>query len=842
MKFNILRFIFASLTALVASFASYAFEGQWKLYPTFDVTVDKVIDSPDKVYMLALAQPFVKGVPESLTRQGFLFVYDKKADELAPYDASGALTQSVISHIDYNPKRGYLLIIYEDYNVDLLFDDGHVVNVPALKSANVSSSKEVNGVFFDPARNHAYLATDFGYAIIDDKKGEIYESRIYNTPLSAAGRVGDYLVLSDNEGQLLYAPAKDANFSLSDFTPIEFVEEKPGAVTTLLRVSDNKLGVISEAPEDSTDKLAYGLVSFAADDEGGLTTTYEQKTTGNFQRITEGQNGHYIWSNSKYGRVNSNGDYSSHSLLQDIRYSVVGSYDGKEFWEGKGRSGLRSFKKDTEWSLTRDFMLPDAPAVYISQDMVYHPTYGMLVSNRGNINYFLSDGYYFPILLSGLKDGRWVRYGLPYTNPDRLKMMYNPAGMAVDPRNPDYVYFGSWISGIGRINLRDPKDIFHMSSAVDYGASYPEFVEMLPVPELWSRSARMSPPKFDREGNLWSIFNNLDAPENSRTELWVWPRVNIDATKDAKTFRPWAKIPVKTTAMSNNSLVIPLSSNGNTNRVLVSLGSYQRGLVIVDHKGTLANTGDDVQVSADHLYDQDGQPVSYNYIRSIYEDPTTGLVWVGTDSGVFTVNPSNFMNNPSSVNRIKVARDDGTSLADYLLNGVDVSCIMNDPFGRKWFGTIGGGLVCTSSDGRVVKGEWTAEDSPLPDNNVYGLGWNEATGSLMISTGKGLVEFFPSGEGNGADFEDLRIYPNPVRPEYSGWVTIDGLTEGALVKITDARGNLIRELGRVEGGTIRWDAANLNGRRVPSGVYYIMASGGESDSSLATVGKVLVVN
>ena len=112
----------------------------------------------------------------------------------------------------------------------------------------------------------------------------------------------------------------------------------------------------------------------------------------------------------------------------------------------------------------------------------------------------------------------------------------------------------------------------------------------------------------------------------------------------------------------------------------------------------------------------------------------------------------------------------------------------------------------------------------------------------MISTAKGLCEFFPSGEGDGSDFDNLRIFPNPVRPEYFGWVTIDGLTEGALVKITDAHGNTVRELGRVEGGTIQWDAANLNGKRVPSGVYYILASGGESDSGLARVGKVLVVN
>lgn len=945
---NTKRYLLAAILGVAACFSGFAFEGQWRLHPTFDGNVERLLDTPKYVYMLALAQPYSEGVPESPSRQGFLYIYDKENDEFRPLNSEGSLSQSVISRIDYNSRRGYLLIIYEDLNIDLLFDDGKVVNIPALKAASIPTSKNINGVFFDSDHGYADIATDFGFIIIDDNKGEIYESRIYNRPITSIARCGDQLFISDEEQRIYHAPATAPNFTFDAFTPVNFVGEGPGKVKQLFRLSSTKVGILSDLPEDSETPQEIGFIELyvpdteenpseeetpseenpseeevnpaegettppegevnpggsegnpdpsekqlvkklaeneetAEDDEttdnGEVTDDgdtsdneeagdneeesgepgdnegddeedeekdlllfkYTPSTNGTYRYITEGKNGPLVWETTRYCLISAEGVAIGYSIPAIARSGVTATYDGQSFWNTNDRSGLRQISGGDKPAVTKGFMRPDSPAVYISQDMVYSPKYGMLVSNRGNVNYFSTVMYYRPILLSGLKDNSWVMHGLPYTNPERSKMMFNPNGLAIDPKNPDMVYFGSLISGIGRVNLSDPKDVLHMSTWNDQAASYPEFVDMLPVSDLWTRSARMGAPKFDSAGNLWSIFNHIDSENPS--ELWVWPRANIDATKDAQSFKPWLKIPLKTSnAMSWNSMALPLTSSGNTNRILAFIGTYQTGLILVDHKGTFSNTADDIHLAADNLFDQDNQPNNYNYIRTMTEDPSTGLVWVGCDNGVFTVNPNTFAANPGLINRIKVARDDGTSLADYLLNGVDVSSILIDPLGRKWFGTVGGGLVCTSADGRTVKGEWTKSNSPLPDNNVYGLGWNEDTGSLMISTGKGLVEFFPSGEGNGKDFESMRIFPNPVRPDYFGWVTIDGLTEGALVKITDAHGNMVRELGRVNGGTIQWDVANLNGRRVPSGVYYVLASGGENDSNLTKIGKILVVN
>ena len=113
---------------------------------------------------------------------------------------------------------------------------------------------------------------------------------------------------------------------------------------------------------------------------------------------------------------------------------------------------------------------------------------------------------------------------------------------------------------------------------------------------------------------------------------------------------------------------------------------------------------------------------------------------------------------------------------------------------------------------------------------------------MMFSTDMGMAEYFLSSKNSGGDAPQARAYPNPVRPDFFGYVTIDNIPDGSLVKIMDSRGNLVKELGYVSGSEAKWDVTDLAFRRVGSGVYYILTSGDENSTSSATVGKILVVN
>ena len=85
---------------------------------------------------------------------------------------------------------------------------------------------------------------------------------------------------------------------------------------------------------------------------------------------------------------------------------------------------------------------------------------------------------------------------------------------------------------------------------------------------------------------------------------------------------------------------------------------------------------------------------------------------------------------------------------------------------------------------------------------------------------------------------NIYAYPNPVTPDYTGLVTITGLTLNADVKILSSSGKLVAE-GRSNGGSFTWDVRDRNGDRVASGVYMVVTA--TSDGKKGTVCKIAVI-
>ena len=170
--------------------------GQWRLHNTFSYYVESSADTRDRTYILALGQVYNPDHASWNEFTGQLYVYDKDSGELTGYNTSNYLNGNIVRKIAYNKDKGYLLIVYGDYKIDLLYDDDTVYSIPGLSSSSAASSKNVNSVSFYPAGNKAYLATDFGYLVVDDDKKVISESRIYGRRLDGMARVGDRLFAS----------------------------------------------------------------------------------------------------------------------------------------------------------------------------------------------------------------------------------------------------------------------------------------------------------------------------------------------------------------------------------------------------------------------------------------------------------------------------------------------------------------------------------------------------------------------------------------------------------------------------------------------------------------------
>ena len=91
-----------------------------------------------------------------------------------------------------------------------------------------------------------------------------------------------------------------------------------------------------------------------------------------------------------------------------------------------------------------------------------------------------------------------------------------------------------------------------------------------------------------------------------------------------------------------------------------------------------------------------------------------GNIWVGTDQGpAVYFNPGKVFSSDLKAARIKIPRNDGSGLADYLLGTETVTTIAVDGANRKWFGTMSSGAYLMSDDGKEEMLHFTSANSPM---------------------------------------------------------------------------------------------------------------------------------
>lgn len=328
--------------------------------------------------------------------------------------------------------------------------------------------------------------------------------------------------------------------------------------------------------------------------------------------------------------------------------------------------------------------------------------------------------------------------------------------------------------------------------------------------------------KYDDNGNLW-ILNSQASDKQSL----------IEYTKSGE----WV-------SHHKDALISTLDNNN-------SLGSMD--CLIEDSRGLLwfvnnhpHNTGlFCYQPSSDTLepitsfVNEDGTTLSPKYARFVVEDNNHNL-WIGTDIGPLLLESSEINKDTPVFTQVKVPRNDGTDYADYLLSGVDITCIAIDGAGRKWFGTNNNGVYLISEDNMKQVQHFTSGNSMLLSDNIESIAINNTKGEVFFGTDKGLCSY-QSDATTACDKmtkDNVWAYPNPVKPDYTGIITIVGLTYNANVKIVTSNGVLVNE-GTSNGGSYTWDGKDLNGKKVASGIYMVetATSGGGS----GTVCKIAII-
>jgi hypothetical protein len=158
-----------------------------------------------------------------------------------------------------------------------------------------------------------------------------------------------------------------------------------------------------------------------------------------------------------------------------------------------------------------------------------------------------------------------------------------------------------------------------------------------------------------------------------------------------------------------------------------------------------------------------------------------------------------------------------------LLSADVVTAICVDGANNKWFGTQNGGAYYTSADGIETIHHFNTANSPIPDDNILAISIIPNTGDVFFGTTKGIISYRGTATEGSETYDELFVFPNPVKSDYDGPITIKGLVAGSIVKIADIAGNIVYE-AKSTGGQLVWDGLNLNGNRVASGVYVVFAS------------------
>jgi ligand-binding sensor domain-containing protein len=184
--------------------------------------------------------------------------------------------------------------------------------------------------------------------------------------------------------------------------------------------------------------------------------------------------------------------------------------------------------------------------------------------------------------------------------------------------------------------------------------------------------------------------------------------------------------------------------------------------------------------------------------------------------------------------RFVIEQDGNTG---YLLGEESINDICVDGGNRKWFAT-NNGVFAVEPNGQEVLANYRADNSPLPDDKIYCIGQIGASGELFFGTEAGICSYRNDASESEDVFSAIKIYPNPVKPGYTGLVTVEGLATDAEVRITDATGVMVYKT-KANGGTATWPCTRLDGTRPNSGVYYVF--GVNADGTETAMGKFVFI-
>ena len=487
---------------------------------------------------------------------------------------------------------------------------------------------------------------------------------------------------------------------------------------------------------------------------------------------------------SKYGVNRYNEDLES---LQNLSSGVfnfskkefrAGIYLDGEYWIADKNNGLLHYKNGNS-----EQIIPTGPH---KSDVAQIQNFGdeiWLAHGSKDENW---DPTWSKNELSILKNDFWSHTSTLLENE-----IHDPVAIA---QRGNITYVASWQAGLAELENKELSILYNNSNS-SLQKRFPH--------DDWTNIGAL---EFDSQGNLWCT--------NAQT---------LEPLSVQYTNGEWESFSLGNTVTENQNLAKLLIDQNDQKWVQLK----NNGLIVFDEtrSGTkakkISNGENNGNLNSDRVF-------------SMAED-LDGEIWIGTDNGVCVFYDPSAIFEGEKAATIIVTQDGHNT---HLLNGLLINDIEIDGANRKWFATNNSGVVLTSENGTEEIYHFTAENSPLFSNKVIDIEINQESGEVFFATDKGLISYRSGATEGSNDFSNVLVFPNPVKPDYEGTISIKGLLTDAVVKITDISGNLVYKTTAL-GGQANWDGKRTNGEEVNSGVYLIFCS--DEDGNENHVSKLLIV-
>ena len=723
---------------------------------------------------------------------GNLWTMDTTTGEITTFDRTRGLNGVEIAQIAYSKETKRLLVFYDDANIDIIDAQTYeVYNIPHLVTYDYPK-KDANDIFM--YGREAWVATDFGILRIDMAEAIIRETY-------------------KREGGV-------ASVCISDMTPNVAGKQIPSEPTLFCATASGiyyaslKANLLDQSLYKQLNSPSYRHLVWWK----GFLIAFTQSGTPQQIDINSGVGNNLVPRNVRCRfEWNDNlicvGEHAIYSLDKALNSTVMLETEraesaaavNKTFYIAARRTGVIPYQCDgTTLSGEGSPIRINSPVTKKVYRLRYAGKRLLVTYGADALGQFEDAGADY------MEDGIWTNFEMQHFRTDNRFACVTD--IVEDPNDDNHHFIST--QGHGILEYRGTKMVNH------YDATNSPLRAPNSILDSYTWVTALA---YDADGNLWMGNSHVDSTFVCLTPKGQWlKRYDRNTTK--------------------MQFVSGMEFDGDY--MWSPVWSWNDGTAFygVDTRGTFTRTSDDrTKIVLNTVEQQDGSRYSMGvtYAAAIDRDHQ---VWFGCNAGLFVVTDlAEYFQSGFKFHQIKVNRNDGSGLADYLLNGIACTAIAVDGADRKWIGTDGQGVFLVSPDGQEEIFHFTTENSPLPTDKIKAIAVSKLTGEVAIGTEMGLLTFVSDAVSPASelDADNIVCYPNPVPPNYHGTINIKGLTMNSEVKIATVTGQVIFRT-HSNGGMATWNGCDGRGHRVATGVYNVIVS--TEDGSEAEVTRIVVTN